>query len=132
MNELNIVKTYYTHFNNRNWQGMLDIVSDDIAHYPNEGDPRHGKELFTQFLQKMDTAYSEKLTGMIFYTADDPSKIAVQFTVNGIYKIAEDGLPPAHGQPYVLPAAAFLEVSDGKIRSVTTYYNLHEWIEKVS
>lgn len=132
MTELDIVKSYYNNFNNRNWQGMLDIVSDDIVHYPNEGEPRHGKELFAQFLRKMDTAYNEKLTGMIFYTTSDPSKIAVQFTVNGIYKIAEDGLPPAHGQSYVIPAAAFLEIRDGRVRSVTTYYNLQEWIEKVS
>jgi steroid delta-isomerase-like uncharacterized protein len=52
--------------------------------------------------------------------------------VNGIYKKGEEGLPEAHGQTYVLPAGAFLEVKDGKITRVTTYYNLTLWIELVS
>jgi steroid delta-isomerase-like uncharacterized protein len=56
----------------------------------------------------------------------------VEFTVNGIYKKGEEGLPAAHGQSYVLPAAAFLEVKDGKIARVTTYYNLPLWISLVS
>ena len=53
-------------------------------------------------------------------------------TVNGIYKKGEEGLPAAHGQKYVLPAAAFLEFRDGKITRVTTYYNLTLWIKLVS
>ncbi|MEM6679931.1 MAG: isopropylmalate/homocitrate/citramalate synthase, partial [Pseudomonadota bacterium] len=35
-------------------------------------------------------------------------------------------------QTYRLPAGAFLEVRDGLIARVTTYYNLKEWIRQVS
>ena len=132
MTNLDIVKQYYNHFNSQNWQGMLDLVSDDIQHYPNEGKLRAGKVLFTEFLQSMDTAYEEQLSEMTFYTAEDVSKVAAQFTVSGIYKIGDEGFPVAHGQKYVLPAAAFLEVENEKIIKVTTYYNLQEWIELVS
>ena len=111
---------------------MLDLVSDDIQHFPNEGKLRAGKVLFTEFLQSMDTAYEEQLSEMTFYTAEDVSKVAAQFTVSGIYKIGDEGFPVAHGQKYVLPAAAFLEVENEKIIKVTTYYNLQEWIELVS
>jgi steroid delta-isomerase-like uncharacterized protein len=132
MNALDIVKEYYTHFNNKTWQGMLDLLHEEIRHEPNQGDPRIGIEKFTEFLQMMDTSYEETLTDMVFFSEVGNTRVAVEFTVNGIYKKGEDGLPEAHGQTYVLPAAAFLEVKEGKISRVTTYYNLPLWISLVS
>ncbi|HMY83020.1 MAG TPA: nuclear transport factor 2 family protein [Saprospiraceae bacterium] len=132
MTSLEIVKNYYDCFNRKDWQGMLDLVDDAVVHFPNEGKPRYGKELFAHFLNKMDDAYEERLEELVFYTTSDEGKVSVQFMVHGKYKVSEEGLPPAHGQVYVLPAAAFLTVRNGRIMSVTTYYNLNEWIEKVS
>jgi steroid delta-isomerase-like uncharacterized protein len=80
----------------------------------------------------MDDSYEETLTEMVFFAEPNDVRVAVEFTVNGIYKKGEEGLPAAHGQSYVLPAAAFLEVKDGKIARVTTYYNLPLWISLVS
>jgi steroid delta-isomerase-like uncharacterized protein len=132
MTALDIVKQYYTCFNNKNWKGMLDLLHEEIRHEPNQGDPRIGIEKFTEFLQMMDTSYEETLTNMVFFNEPGNTRIAVEFTVNGIYKKGEEGLPEAHGQTYVLPAAAFLEVKEGKISRVTTYYNLPLWISLVS
>lgn len=133
MSALQIVKDYYQYFNNQDWNGMLSLVSEDICHEPNEGQTRKGIELFKEFLQKMDTAYQETLTNQVFFSSEEnPTRIATEFTVNGIYKIAEPGLPAAHGQQYILPAGAFLEVNDGKITRITTYYNLELWISLVS
>jgi len=56
MKNLDIVKQYYQYFNEQNWEGMLSLVADDITHFPNQGKPRYGKELFAAFLQKMDSA----------------------------------------------------------------------------
>lgn len=132
MTAIDIVKEYYNHFNNQNWEGMLGLLHTDIRHEPNQGDPRTGIEKFTEFLKIMDTSYQETLTDMVFFSESGNSRVAVEFTVNGIYKKGEEGLPEAHGQSYVLPAAAFLEVKDGKISRVTTYYNLPLWISLVS
>jgi steroid delta-isomerase-like uncharacterized protein len=129
---IDIVKEYYNHFNNQNWEGMLGLIHEDIRHEPNQGDPRIGIEKFTEFLKIMDTSYQETLTDMMFFSEPGNSRVAAEFTVNGIYKKGEEGLPEAHGQSYVLPAAAFLEVKDGKISRVTTYYNLPLWISLVS
>jgi steroid delta-isomerase-like uncharacterized protein len=129
---IDIVKEYYNHFNNQNWEGMLGLIHEDIRHEPNQGDPRIGIEKFTEFLKIMDTSYQETLTDMVFFSEPGNSRVAAEFTVNGIYKKGEEGLPEAHGQSYVLPAAAFLEVKDGKISRVTTYYNLPLWISLVS
>lgn len=132
MSSTEIVKQYYAHFNNKNWQGMLDLLHEEIRHEPNQGDPRIGLEKFKEFLNIMDTSYEETLTDMVFFSEPNNARVAVEFTVNGIYKKGEEGLPEAHGQTYVLPAAAFLEVKEGKISRVTTYYNLPLWISLVS
>lgn len=133
MKSLDIVKQYYAEFNDRNWDGMLALVADNIHHEPNQGEPREGKELFTAFLKKMEECYEETLTKLAFYVnEEDQHKIAVTFTVNGIYLKGEEGLPEAEEQAYILPASAFLTVEDGKITAIATNYNLELWIELVS
>ena len=132
MNALEIVQQYYSYFNQQNWKGMLTLVDTEVRHEPNQGEVRKGIVKFTDFLQQMDEAYQEELTDMTFFTEPSGKRIAVEFTVNGIYKKAEEGFPPACNQKYVLPAAAFLEVNEGKITRVTTYYNLPLWTKLVS
>ncbi|CAG5007702.1 hypothetical protein DYBT9275_04107 [Dyadobacter sp. CECT 9275] len=132
MSSLEIVKQYYAAFNDQNWDGMLALLHSDVRHEPNQGDARIGIEKFKEFLQTMDTSYEETLTDMVFFAEPSDKKVAVEFTVNGIYKQGEEGLPEAKGQTYVLPAAAFVEITNEKISRVTTYYNLPLWISLVS
>jgi steroid delta-isomerase-like uncharacterized protein len=132
MNALETVQQYYSYFNAKNWAGMLSLLDPQIRHEPNQGEARIGIDLFKEFIQKMDDSYEETLTHMVFFSEPSNERIAVEFVVNGIYKKGEEGLPEAKNQSYVLPAAAFLRVSDGKITRVTTYYNLQLWIDLVS
>ncbi|HLP94110.1 MAG TPA: ketosteroid isomerase-related protein [Saprospiraceae bacterium] len=132
MTALDIVQQYYDAFNRQDWEGMLTHLSEDIRHEVNQGDPRIGKDLYRAFLQHMDECYAETLTDMVFFTETAGKRVAVEFTVNGIYKKTDGDLVPARGQQYVLPAGAFLEVHNGKITRVTTYYNLPLWIKLVS
>ena len=111
---------------------MCALLSDHIRHEVNQGDPRIGLELYREFLQHMDECYAEQLTDMVFFTEPSGQRVACEFTVNGTYKKTDGDLVPAHGQRYVLPGGAFLEVSEGKITRVTTYYNLPLWIKLVS
>ncbi|MGA0559428.1 nuclear transport factor 2 family protein [Larkinella sp. VNQ87] len=132
MAALDVVKKYYDCFNQKDWNGMLALVHPDIRHEPNQGEARIGIEKFTEFVHHMDESYDETLTEMVFFTEPSDQRVAAEFVVNGLYKKAEDGLPAAHYQTYVVPAAAFLEVNNGKISRVTTYYNLPLWIKAVS
>lgn len=132
MTSLQIIQQYYEYFNQKNWQGMLSLLHPEVRHESNQGDVRIGIGKFTDFLKKMNDCYDEKLTDIVFFTEPSQERIAVEFTVNGIYKKADEDLPPAHNQSYVLPAAAFLELKEGKISRVTTYYNLTLWLELVS
>ncbi|WAC10501.1 nuclear transport factor 2 family protein [Dyadobacter pollutisoli] len=132
MSALETVKQYYQSFNQQNWDGMLVLLHTEIRHEANQGDVRIGIEKFAEFLAKMDESYQETLSDMVFFSEPTDSRVAVEFVVNGIYKKGEEGLPEAYGQSYALPAAAFLELKEGKISRVTTYYNLPLWIELVS
>jgi steroid delta-isomerase-like uncharacterized protein len=132
MSALATVSHYYEAFNDRNWEEMLALVDDNVLHEPNQGKPRHGKELFTDFMKHMDDSYEETLKDIVLFESSVGGRVAAEFTVHGIYKKGEPGLPEAKGQSYVLPAGAFLEVKHGKITRVTTYYNLEHWIGLVS
>lgn len=132
MQSLELVKEYYACFNRKDWAGMLALLDENIRHEPNQGEARIGLALYEQFLQHMDETYEENLTDMVFLSEETGTRFACEFVVNGIYKKGEEGLPPARNQTYVLPAGAFLEVKNGKITRVTTYYNLPLWIQLVS
>ncbi len=132
MKSIEIIQQYYDAFNQQNWEQMLEMVHPDIVHEPNEGESRTGKEAFTAFLADMDRCYSEELKDIVLYTSSHPDKIAASFIVHGIYKQGDEGFPEAKGQSYILPAAAFLELKNGLISKVTTYYNLQQWIKLVS
>ena len=132
MAALDIVKQYYNAFNEKNFDGMLALLHPEVRHEPNEGEVRVGLEKFTEFMKMMDDSYEETLSDMVFFTEPTDKRVSVEFVVSGIYKKGDEGFPEAHGQKYVLPAAAFLEVKDEKISRVTTYYNLERWIKLVS
>lgn len=132
MNSIETVERYYNAFNEQNWEQMLELVHPDVVHEPNQGETRIGKEAFTAFMADMDRCYSEQLKDIVLYSCSDPLKVAASCIVHGIYKEGDEGFPIAQGQNYVLPAAAFLELKDGLISKVTTYYNLQQWIKLVS
>jgi steroid delta-isomerase-like uncharacterized protein len=127
-----LVRRYYDAFNAKDFDGMLACVADDIRHDVNEGDRRGGKAAFREFLKAMDRCYDERLEEIVVMVDDSGRCAAAEFTVHGRYLVADPGFPEARGQKYVLPVGAFLDVADGKITRVTTYYNLKNWIAQVS
>lgn len=107
-------------------------MSDNIRHEVNQGEARVGIQLYQDFLAHMDECYDEQLTDMVFFTEPRGQRVACEFIVNGVYKKTDGDFIAARNQTYVLPAGAFLEVSEGKITRVTTYYNLPLWLKLVS
>ena len=130
MTALEIIKHYYDCFNRKNWEGMAALVAPDLRHEVNQGEVRIGVEKYREFLQLMDECYEETLTDLVYMSDATTERFACEFTVHGIYKKGDE--PPARHQSYVLPAGAFLEVKNGKITRITTYYNLPLWIKLVS
>ncbi|MCK0149063.1 nuclear transport factor 2 family protein [Marivita sp. S6314] len=126
------IERYFDAFNRKDIAGMVDCLSDDIAHHVNEGDVRIGREAFEAFCQHMARCYDETLTELVIFDAEDGTRGAAEFMVNGTYLESDAGLPPATGQGYRLPAGSFFSMRDGKITRVVTYYNLSDWIKQVS
>ena len=137
MNAFDIASTYYAAFNQKDWATMLLLLSNDVRHDSNQGATYVGKDHFTQFLQHMDDCYDETLTDLVILTEPTGTRVshervACESVVNGTYKKTDGDLPAAQGQTYVLPAGSFLDIADGQITRVTTYYNLPLWESLVS
>lgn len=126
-----LIERYFAAFNAGDVDGMLDCLSDDVAHHVNEGQVRLGKDKFRAFCTHMNTCYKETLTDIVVLTHEEAARAAAEYIVNGTYLHTDDGLPEARGQTYRLPAGSFFDVAEGRITRVTTYYNLADWTRQV-
>lgn len=127
-----LVLTYYTAFNRGDWEGMLALLTDDVAHDLNQGKRDIGREAFAAFLARMEASYREQLRDIVVLATLDGQRAAAEYVVHGEYHSTDEGLPPASGQKYVLPGGAFFEIRDDRIARVTNYYNLQDWIAQVN
>ena len=127
-----LIRAYYDAFNRGDSEAMLAFLADDVIHDVNQGERRQGKDKFRAFNARMAHNYAERLEDIAVMVSKDGARASAEFNVHGVYKNSEEGLPPAKGQRYVLPAGTFFAVRDGKIARVTTYYNLTDWMLQVS
>ena len=127
-----LLRRYYDAFNRGDSDGMLACLADDVVHDVNQGERRVGKDAFRAFNARMAHCYREKLENIVVMATPDGARGAAEFNVVGTYKNTDEGLPPAKGQKYVLPAGAFFAVRNGQITRVTNYYNLTEWLMQVA
>ncbi len=132
MDTKTLIAAYYEAFNAGRTDDMLALLHDEVEHHVNEGGIRKGKALFAQFNAHMTESYKETLTDMVIFANEAGDRAAAEFVVNGTYLKTDEGLPPARGQTYRLPAGSFFTIRDGKIARVTTYYNLADWTRQVS
>jgi steroid delta-isomerase-like uncharacterized protein len=127
-----LIARYYGAFNRSDADTMLACLTEDVVHDVNQGVRRSGKAAFRAFMQHMDRCYREELKDIVIMANADGTRAAAEFNVHGTYLSTDEGLPPATGQRYVLPAGTFFVVRDGLIARVTTYYNLTDWLMQVS
>jgi steroid delta-isomerase-like uncharacterized protein len=131
-----LISDYYAAFNRGDWHGMLALLTDDVVHDLNQGPRETGRDAFAAFLARMERCYRERLHDVVVLASQDGRRAGAEYLVHGEYLVADDGLPPAHGQRYVLPGGAFFEVvtaADGgaRIARVSNYYNLEDWLRQV-
>ncbi len=127
-----LIRRYYDAFNAGDSESMLAFLTDDVIHDVNQGERRQGKDKFRAFNARMTHHYKEELRDIVVLVSKDGTRAAAEFNVHGQYRNTDEGLPPAKGQTYVLPAGTFFAIRDGKIARVTTYYNLTDWIAQVA
>jgi steroid delta-isomerase-like uncharacterized protein len=127
-----LIFEYYRTFNAGDMEGFLSLLTEDVVHDINQGEREVGREAFAQFMAKMNRCYREQLSEISIMSSADGQRAAAEFVVLGEYLASDDGLPPAKGQRYRLPAGAFFEVKRGRIARISNYYNLNDWIAQVS
>ena len=125
-----LIRAYYAAFNAKDMAGFLALLADDVVHDINQGGRETGKPAFAAFMARMNRCYDEQIVDLVVMTGPD-GRAACEFTVLGKYIASDEGLPPATGQTYRLPAGAFFEVRDGKVARVTNFYNLQDWLDQV-
>jgi steroid delta-isomerase-like uncharacterized protein len=128
---IELILAYYSAFNRADWDGMLALLGDQVAHDLNQGGRETGRDAFRAFLARMNRCYSEQLRNIIVTATPDGSHAAAEYVVHGEYLADDEGLPPARGQRYVLPGGAFFDVRETRITRVTNYYNLQDWMRQV-
>ncbi len=128
---IELILAYYSAFNRGDWEGMVGLLSEDVVHDLNQGQRETGREAFRAFLLHSDRRYSEQLGNIVVTATPDGTHAAAEYRVHGRYVADDEGLPPAHGQRYVLPGGAFFDVREGRIARVTNYYNLQDWMRQV-
>lgn len=131
MTATELVQAYYTAFNADDMPAFLDLLADDVVHDINQGERQVGKATFAAFMDKMNRCYRERLTDIVVMQNAEGSRAAAEFIVHGKYLADDEGLPPANGQTYVLPAGAFFEIKHGKVARISNYYNLNDWVAQV-
>lgn len=128
---LALVHAYYNAFNRGDWPAMQALLTDDVVHDLNQGPRETGKPAFAGFQQRMARSYREQLREIVVLASADGTRAAAEYVVHGEYLADDAGLPPAHGQRYVLPGGAFFAIHGGRIARVSNYYNLQDWIAQV-
>ncbi|MGF0335242.1 nuclear transport factor 2 family protein [Ectopseudomonas toyotomiensis] len=131
MTATELVQAYYAAFNAGDMPAFLDLLADDVVHDINQGERQVGKATFTAFMDKMNRCYRERLTDIVVMQNAAGDRAAAEFIVYGEYLADDEGLPPANGQTYVLPAGAFFEIKNGKVARISNYYNLNDWVAQV-
>ena len=126
-----LVQRYYAAFNAGDMVGFLSLLTEDVAHDINQGKRETGKAAFANFMQHMNRCYREQLVDLVVMASEDGTRAAAEFTVLGTYLSTDEGLPPASGQTYRLPAGAFFDIRDGRVARISNYYNLPDWIAQV-
>jgi steroid delta-isomerase-like uncharacterized protein len=131
MTATELVQAYYAAFNAGDMPAFLDLLTEDVVHDINQGERQVGKVTFAAFMDKMNRCYRERVTDIVIMQNAEGTRAAAEFVVHGEYLADDEGLPPANGQTYVLPAGAFFEIKDGKVARISNYYNLNDWVAQV-
>jgi len=127
-----LIRQYYAAFNAGDMDAFLDLLTEDVAHDVNQGGRELGREAFAAFMARMNRCYREEIVDIAVMVDRDGSRASAEFTVLGTYLATDDGLPPATGQTYRLPAGAFFDIRDGRVARISNYYNLQDWLAQVS
>jgi predicted SnoaL-like aldol condensation-catalyzing enzyme len=111
-----LVETYFTHFNNHNWQAMANLYTDTTC----MKDPAYGQQAVNMSRAEIVQKY-KALQEQVPDVKD--SVVAVYPFGNGItVEFVSSGTGP-DGKPFTLPVCTIFTIVNGKICGDLTYYD---------
>ena len=129
---IELVLAYYDALGRHDIDGVLALLGEDVVHELNQGPREVGKAAFSTFLERVEACYTERLSDIVVLASPDGRRAAAEYMVEGTYVADDIGMPPARGQRFHMPGAAFFTLRDGLIRRVSDHYNLQEWFSQVA
>jgi steroid delta-isomerase-like uncharacterized protein len=126
-----LIHAYFEAFNGQNESDLLAMLSDEVIHDINQGEREIGRERFKAFLTRMNECYREQIVDLVVMSDVTGTRFSAEYTVLGTYLKTDPGFPEASGQTYRLQAGSFFEVELAKVKRVTTYYNVREWLLQI-
>lgn len=131
-----LIRAYYAAFNAGDRDAFLALLDADVVHDISGGARELGREAFARFMRHMDRCYREQIDDLVVMTEPTGTQAAASFTVHGVYVATDPGVPPgtppASGQTYALPAAAFFRLRDGKVTAIANHYRMDDWVAQIS
>jgi steroid delta-isomerase-like uncharacterized protein len=126
-----LVRAWYAAFDAGDTAGMLALAAADVVHEVNDAPRRYGRDALAAFMARMHACYAGRVLDLAVMVDTTGHRAAAEFTLAGIYRATDAGLPDAVGQAYRLPAGAFFRIDAGRIARVTTWYSLERWLAQV-
>src|SRR5690606_13497782 len=77
-----LVTRYYSAFNRGDWEGMLALLDEGVAHDLNQGPRETGREAFRAFLQRMARCYRERLEDIVVMATPDGRRAGAEYVVH--------------------------------------------------
>lgn len=127
-----LVSRYLGARSERSIAGVTALLSEDVAYDPAGGERGIGREAVEAALVRHFRLFREALSDTVILVSEDGHRAAAEFTVRGTYQESAEGLPPADGQSFSVPGAAFFEVDEGRISRVTEYINQTHLVRQIA
>ena len=127
-----LVLRYYDRFNHRDWEALLGLLADDVAHDVNQGWREIGRVRYREFVTRNARCFQEQIGEVCVLALADGRRAAAEYVIDGVYVESDPGLPPARGQKYRLRGGAFFELGETRIARITNYYNLQDWLRQIA
>ena len=111
--------------------GVLECVTDHVAHHESDGEVTVGKAALAEHLTARQRHFSERIEALQIWLDESGTRAAAEFVIHGAYRVRAEGLPPAHGQRYVSPAGAFFTLEGDRIARISTHFHHTHWLAQV-